>query len=349
MDKKSKQTHVLVIRLSALGDVAMTVPVVHGLLRKYPDLRLTILTKKHFAPIFSGLERVSVHNADVKKAHKGFVGLWHLFNELKILGLHAVADLHNVLRSNVLKRYFAMGGIPFFQIEKGRKEKRALTRGNNKMFAQVKSTHERYCDVFSKLGFPIHLSETKILERRQLSEKVLGIVGTDSKKWIGVAPFAAHEGKMYPLYLMKEVIGKINKTDRYKILLFGGGAAEKQALQEISKTFENAINVAGSLSLEEELELISNLDLMLSMDSGNAHLAANYGIPVVTIWGVTHPFAGFYPFGQPMEHAILADREVFPLIPTSIYGNKVPKGYEKAMETITPDTVTDKIFKILEP
>ncbi len=348
MAKENKKRHLLVIRLSALGDVAMTVPVLHGLLRKYPDLNLTILTKKHFAPIFSGLERVTVHNADVKKAHKGFVGLWYLFKELKKLELHAVADLHNVLRSNVLKRYFAVSGTPFFQIEKGRMEKRALTRGKNKVFKQLKSTHERYCDVFSKLGFPIHLSETKILERRQLSEKVLGIVGTDTKKWIGIAPFAAHEGKMYPLYLMKEVIAKINKTDRYKILLFGGGDSEKQALQAISETYENAINVAGSLTLAEELELISNLDLMLSMDSGNAHLAANYGIPVVTLWGVTHPFAGFYPYGQPMELAILADRSTFPLIPTSIYGNKVPKGYERVMETIAPDTVTDKIFKLLE-
>ena len=348
MGKENKKNHLLVIRLSALGDVAMTVPVVHGLLKKYPDLHFTVLTKKHFAPIFSGLERVSVHSADVKGAHKGFVGLWHLFNELKKLELHAVADLHNVLRSNVLKRYFAMGGTPFFQIEKGRTEKRALTRSKNKVFKQLKSTHERYCDVFSKLGFPIHLSETKILERRQLSEKVLGIVGTDTKKWVGIAPFAAHEGKMYPLHLMTEVIEIINKTDRYKILLFGGGEHEKQALQAISQTYENAINVAGSLSLAEELELISNLDLMLSMDSGNAHLAANYGIPVVTLWGVTHPFTGFYPYGQPMELAILPDRAAFPLIPTSIYGNKVPKGYERVMETIAPDTVTDKIFKLLE-
>jgi len=87
---------------------------------------------------------------------------------------------------------------------------------------------------------------------------------------------------------------------------------------------------------------------MLSMDSGNAHMAANYGIPVVTLWGVTHPYAGFYPFGQPMENALVADREAYPLIPTSVYGNKVPKGYENAMNTIRPKEILDKLLGVLE-
>jgi ADP-heptose:LPS heptosyltransferase len=106
--------------------------------------------------------------------------------------------------------------------------------------------------------------------------------------------------------------------------------------------------MAGKLDLSEELQLISNLDAMLSMDSGNAHLAANYGIPVVTLWGVTHPYAGFYPFGQPMDNALLADRKKYPLIPTSVYGNKVPEGYENVMSTIKPQEVLDKLVEILD-
>ena len=78
---------------------------------------------------------------------------------------------------------------------------------------------------------------------------------------------------------------------------------------------------------------------MLSMDSGNAHIAAMYGVPTITLWGVTHPFAGFMPFGQPIERAILPNLARYDQIPTSIYGNKVPPGYEKVMHTISPDTV----------
>ena len=102
------------------------------------------------------------------------------------------------------------------------------------------------------------------------------------------------------------------------------------------------------MSLSEELALISNLDLMVSMDSGNGHLAAMFGVPVITIWGVTHPYAGFAPFNQPESNSLTADREAFPMIPTSVYGNKLPEGYDKAMKTIPPALVYERILQVLE-
>ena len=348
MDKRDKSAHILVIRLSAMGDVAMMVPLFQALFAKYPLLKITVLTRKHFAPIFSQLEQVDVHIANVKGEHKGFPGLWRLYKELTKLNIDAVADLHNVLRSNVLKKYFSLTRIPFVQIDKGRKEKKALTRARNKEFKQLKTTHERYAEVFETLGFPVNPSDCKPLVRQPLPEKSLQLVVQDTKKWIGIAPFAAHSGKMYPMNLIQKVIEELSNTDKYKILLFGGGEAEKNKLEQISKTFTNTLNLVGKVSLEEELIIISNLDIMLSMDSGNAHLAANYGIPVVTLWGVTHPYAGFYPFNQPMENALISDRERFPLIPTSVYGNKIPAGYEKVMESISPENVVNKMLQILE-
>ncbi|WP_435624066.1 glycosyltransferase family 9 protein [Flagellimonas sp.] len=347
MDKRDNSFHILVIRLSAMGDVAMMVPVIQGLLNEYPKLKITILTRKHFAPIFSQLVGVNVHPANVKSEHKGFPGLWRLYKELKKLDVDAVADLHNVLRSNVLKKYFGLSRIPFVQINKGRKEKKALTRSKNKEFKQLKTTLERYAEVFANLGFPIEQAKCKPLERQPLPEKLLQLVEQDTKKWIGIAPFAAHAGKMYPISLLRKVIQELGDTDKYKIILFGGGETEKGQLEDISVDFANTLNLAGKLSLEEELIIISNLDIMVSMDSGNAHLAANYEIPVVTLWGVTHPYAGFYPFGQPMENALLSDRGEYPMIPTSVYGNKVPAGYENVMESILPENVINKIKQIL--
>ena len=348
MDKRGKTTQILVIRLSAMGDVAMTVPVITTLTKNYPELQFTILTKKSFMPIFHGMERVKVVETDVKKRHKGLIGLWRLYQELKPMQFDAVADLHNVLRSRVLKKYFALDRIPFVQIDKGRKEKKALTRSKNKVFQQLKTTHQRYADVFTQLGFTIDLEKASPLKRQQLSEKLLNLVLQDTKKWVGIAPFAAHKGKMYPFSLMKEVVENLNDTGKYKILLFGGGPNETEQLQALSSSLNHTICVAGKLNLSEELQLISNLDVMLSMDSGNAHLAANFGIPVVTVWGVTHPYAGFYPFHQPMENAVLANREQYPLIPTSIYGNKMPQGYESAMETIQLQQILEKLTTILE-
>ena len=347
MVRKDKKAHLLVIRLSAMGDVAMLVPVLSALIVSNPSLQITLLTRAYFAPIFSSFPNVKIVAAEVKGKHKGIFGLFRLYKELKQMDITAVADVHNVLRSNILKFFFSLGSIPFVQIDKGRTEKVALTRSENKVFKQLKTTHERYADVFEKLEFPVDLSQTKLLERNPLNDKIIKITGSKDKQWIGIAPFAAHEGKMYPMDLMKEVISKLSKEKSKQILLFGGGTKEIELLNAIEDQFKNTvISVAGKLSFAEELKVISNLDVMLSMDSGNGHLAANYGVPVITIWGVTHPYAGFAPFGQHKNDALLADRNQFPLIPTSIYGNKIPEGYERAMETIDTTAVVDKIKEI---
>jgi len=334
--------HILVIRLSAMGDVAMIVPVLRALTQQYPDIKITVLTRKFFTPFFRDLENVQVFHADVKGKHKGLLGLYKLSRALKKLKVDAVADLHNVLRSNILKFFFS--GTKYIQIDKGRAEKKALISG--KKFEQLKSTHERYAEVFEQLGFKISLLNPVFPKPYPLSDKILDSITRGNKKRIGIAPFAAYKGKAYPLELMEQVIEELSKS--YSVLFFGGGQKEIEALNNFEAKFESVYSVAGKLSLDEELDVISNLDVMISMDSGNAHIAAMLGIEVITLWGVTHPFAGFYPFNQNKENALLANREQFPLIPTSIYGNTFPEGYQDAIRSITPQEIITKAESIIQ-
>ena len=131
------------------------------------------------------------------------------------------------------------------------------------------------------------------------------------------------------------------------MFLFGGGQRDIDRLNSLKQDHQNVTVVAGKLKLQQELALISHLDLMLSMDSGNAHIAAMLGVKVITLWGATHPYAGFKPFHQPMEYCITADRTQYPLLPTSVYGNKKVPGYENAMRTIVPETIITAIKKEL--
>lgn len=342
-----KPKHILVIRMSAMGDVAMAVPVLRVLAQTYPDLKLTVVSRPFFKPMFDGIPNVDFLAAEVDGKHKGLPGLIKLANQAKALGVDAVADLHNVIRSKVITRYLKLKGLKTATQDKGRAEKKALVSVENRKFVQLKTTHQRYADVFAALGYPIDLSTHIPPGRKDLLPKLNALIGVEPKKLIGIAPFAAHEGKAYPLESITELIALLDALDTYRIFLFGGGKKEVEQLQTLAKPFSNVVNVAGKLNFEEELALISNLDLMVSMDSGNGHLAAMYGIPVLTLWGVTHPFAGFAPFNQPMDYQLLSDREKFPLIPTSIYGNKYPNGYEKAMATIDPKEVWRKIRQIL--
>lgn len=337
MPKQPK--HILVIRMSAMGDAAMTIPVLRAFTKQYPDVKLTVLTREFFTPFFRDLENVSVFSADLKGRHKGFFGILELSKELRALGIDAVADLHNVLRSTVLKIFLL--DLKPVQLDKGRAEKKALVTG--KIFEQLKTTQQRYKDVFEKLGFPIMDSEPEFPKRAELNFKTSEIIGRNTKSWIGIAPFAAHKSKMYPLELMEEVIKALSKE--HTILLFGG-KTEVDYLNSLEN--DNVISIAGKLTLDEELDVISNLDVMLSMDSGNAHMAAMMGIKVVTLWGVTHPYAGFYPFHQDESFALLADRNKYPKIPTSVYGNKFPDGYENCMQTILPKDIVEKIERIIK-
>lgn len=336
----AKQKHILVIRFSAMGDVAMTVPILRALKDQHPNLKITVLTKAAFAPMFHLVPGIQVFTADLKGEHKGIIGLYKLSKSISKLKVSAVADLHNVLRTHILRMFIRTR--PFIKIDKGRKEKKDLVSGRR--FEQLKTTHERYADVFRKLDLEVNLETPSFPSKRELNPAILSLIGT-ANNLIGIAPFAAFKGKAYPIEKMKMVIDELSK--KHKILLFGGGKEESRVLDAISEANDNVINIAGKFSLQDELAIISNLKLMVSMDSGNAHLAAMLGIDVITLWGVTHPFAGFYPFNQNSEFAILANRTDFPKIPTSIYGNKYTEGYEEAIGSIGPDKIIEKVENVL--
>lgn len=329
-----------------MGDVAMTVPVIRALVDQHPNLKITVVSRPFFEPFFSNIPNVDFFSIDLKDRHNGFFGLLKLFFDLKKLNADAFADLHNVLRSKIVRILFGIYGKKVAATDKGRNEKKALTRSKDKVFKPLLSMFERHSKTFEKLGFPISLHQPKFPIKKQLSSEIITITGEKKEKWIGIAPFAQYDSKVYPLDLMQETI-ELLAHENVKVFLFGGGALEVQKLIELKKNFTNVIVVAGKIKLQQEIDLISNLDVMLSMDSGNAHIAAMLGIKVLTLWGATHPFAGFQPFNQPDDFSITSDRTKYPLLPTSVYGNKKVEGYEDVMRTILPETIVEKIKKEL--
>jgi len=323
-----------------MGDVAMTVPVIRALVEQHSSVKSTVVSRPFFKPFFDGIPNVEFFAVDVKERHKGFLGLLKLYFDLKQLNIDAVADLHNVLRSQIIRTLFSLAGKKVAATDKGRAEKKALTRAENKVFQPVKTMVERHVKTFKKLGFSVDLSLPNFPEKAILSEEILKISGKkDNFKWIGIAPFAQYESKVYPLDLMQKVVDSLAENHNYKLFLFGGGKEETEKLNTLAKQRENCIVVAGKLKFNQELQLISNLDVMLSMDSGNAHIAAMLGVKVITLWGATHPFAGFAPFNQPLENCLTADRNQYPLLPTSVYGNKKVAGYEEVMRSISAEKV----------
>jgi len=344
----NKINHIAVMRLSAMGDVAMTVPVLRAFVKQYPEVKITVISRPFFKPFFEGIQNLEFFAFDEKERHKGFPGLLRLYKDIKKLEIDAFADLHNVLRSKIVSLLFALSGKKRATVDKGRTGKKELTRAENKIFKQLPTMFERHAKVFEELGFPVDLSNPEFPEKANLDSDVLEIIGNQNQKLIGIAPFAQYNSKVYPLDLMTEVILALAENPNNKILLFGGGKKEIQILDSLSKPFNNVINMAGKIKFQQELQLISNLDVMLSMDSGNAHIAAMLGVEVVTLWGATHPFSGFAPFNQSSQNCLISDRNLFPKLPTSVYGNKIVEGYEDVMRTITADSVVKVLNNLPE-
>ncbi len=330
-----------------MGDVAMTIPMLRAFSLQYPEVKITVVSRPFFKPFFDDIENVNFFPIDLKERHKGFLGLLRLFSDLRKLNIDVVADLHNVLRSKVVRTLFALSGKKVAATDKGRRDKKELTKLEIKTISPTQSMFSRHGETLEKLGFPLDLNNPTFPKKAILLEEIIAITGSKDKNWIGIAPFAQYESKVYPIDLMQDVIDELAKNASNKIFLFGGGEDEIKKLNQLKKSYDNVLVLAGKTRLNEELAIISNLNVMLSMDSGNAHIAAMLGVKVITLWGATHPFAGFKPFNQPDDFCIISDREKYPFLPTSVYGNKKVAGYENAMRSILPITIIDKIKKEL--
>ena len=324
-------TTILIFRFSAMGDVAIAASVMKEMAAQHPDIRFVFVTRPFFAPFFDEIPNLEVFSVDFK-GKKRVREIFRLFKDInKKYKIDAVADLHNVLRSKLLTLCFRLSfnKIKIATIHKGRKEKRTLCKINNLNKNPLRPTWKRYVEVFQRLGLKTTIQPASI---SYIPEKV---------KKIGVSPFAQHQGKVYPPELLKKVLEMLSKN--YEIYLFGGGKNEQELCEKWQAKYENLHSLVGKYSLKEELNIIPTLDVMLSMDSAGMHLASLCGIPCVSIWGATHPYAGFVGFGQENNPQIQLE---LPCRPCSVYGNKPCKYKDyRCLWGIEPET----IIQVLNP
>ena len=336
--------HLLTIRFSALGDVAMTVPVVHAFATQYPEHELTVLSRKAFAPLFSYMpSNIHFKGVDLNQ-YRGITGLNRLYEELTSTELYeSVADWHNVIRTRYLRLRFRLSGARIAVIDKGRNDKRRLTRHHHKELKPLPTSTQRYADVLEQLGYPVQLTFRSIFEKHPIPFNEF--IKTPDEQWIGIAPFAQHKGKIYPATLMEQVIALLDKRSHTRIFLFGGGNNEKMQCEKWASLYQHVTSLVGHGRMESELGVMAQLDLMLSMDSANMHLASIVGTPVVSIWGATHPYAGFTGWRQNPAYTIQTD---LPCRPCSIYGKKpCERGDYACLTQITPQHIVTRILQIL--
>lgn len=340
----NSRKEILIIRLSAMGDVAMTIPIIERLRRDNPKVGITVLTSKMVMPLFYHLTDVKVIGWDI--SHKGSLKhIVQMFSSLR-RGMHydTVFDLHDVLRTKVLRWLFKITGTQVITIDKGRAAKRDLIAKRD--FRPIKTTIQRYRDALSQAGLIVDAS-APTLEHKTLAmpKSMLEIVGEKEGLWVGIAPFAKHKGKTYPLEKMERVMDILATNEDISFFIFSGGGEEREKANTLAGRYRNAVVVFGKTLLDGEIKLISNLDCMVSMDSGAMHFASIVGVEVVSVWGATHPYAGFLGYGQAMENVVQAEMKCRPC---SVFGNKACRnGDYKCMSLIAPEEIAAKVNKII--
>ena len=305
----------LIIRFSALGDVALLVPVVRAVAEQNPALHITMLSKQGMADLFADMPaNVTFHGVNLKQQR-----LRDIVAELGPFDL--VADMHDVWRSRYIRWAMRLKGAKVRSIRKGRLGRFLLT---NKISPKaLEHSILRYRDVLQSLG---------------LDAPALQTPSRTEGKGVGIAPFAAHAGKCYPLDRMEQVVAMLSKRGE-SVVLFGS-KQEAAVLERWAKQYKGVRSEAGKHSLREELELMKGLRVMVTMDSANMHLASLVGTRVVSVWGATHPKAGFLGFGQEEKDCV---QRALDCRPCSIYGKKKCKYGDYRCLDIAPEEIIQRI------
>lgn len=334
-----------------MGDVVLLVPVIRSFVAAYPDVEVTVVTRPKYASFFTDIERVIPFPADVDHTYNGIFGMRELFKKLLMRGSYEVVmDMHDHIRTIMLRSLFKIFSTRVVVFEKGRSEKRTITQKENKATTPLIHTVERYRLAFEKAGFPFTISPPPYLQlkdnvKAEVTEWLQKNNLSKTEKWIGIAPFAMHTSKIWPLENYVQVMSNLIEKSQVKFFLFGGGEKEIKYFEILKEKFpQHSVVVAGQLKLKQELALMEKLDLMLCVDSSNMHLASLIGIPVISIWGGTHTDVGFGPFGKGEESIIQISRDELPCRPCSVYGReKCYRGDFACLTQITPELVSDKI------
>ena len=327
-----------------MGDVAIMVPVIRALRKKYPEVRITVLTRPFFAPFFRGIHDMRFFHLNLKFRHKGLWGLFRLASDAKEDGVDAVADMQGNTASRIIRGLLGIKRCRTAQIDKGVGSKRRLCRKGYQNFHQLKTTVERYADVLRDLGFEL-TPQPEIDMRLPVPLAINYLHGKKTGPWIGIAPFAKYDTKVYPIEQMERVATAI--ADRaQKVFIFGGGSEEQRLAAQIASQRDNIVPVIGVMGLGDELNLIANLDVMLTMDSVAMQMGSLVGTPVVSVWGATHPYAGFYGLGQNPANSVQLPLECRPC---SVGGAKPCEfGDYRCLAGIDPGRIVEKVWQVYD-
>ncbi|MBQ6983802.1 MAG: glycosyltransferase family 9 protein [Paludibacteraceae bacterium] len=326
----------LIIRLATLGNVAMTVPVVASLSRRYPDSKFIVASKKKLGAMFTALPNVEFREVDNHLGWKGVIALWKRWRD----EVDAVIDLQDVLRTRVFDLLMRLSGKHITRVHYGRVRKHLITVWGIGKKA-LPTEFERYKDACARAGLVTDDAFTSLAVKAEAAKSIKAKYGEKEGRWIGLAPFAKSRSNMLPYRVTKDIIEQLTLNENTRMFLFGAGEVESEMLRQWASVFPRTESVAGCLKLDEELELMRMLDVMICMDSANQHLSSLVGLRAISIWCATHPMIGFAGWKQRPEDIV--QRHDLQCRPCTCHGTNHCRYGNYACRQIEAETIIQQI------
>ena len=330
---------VLVVRLSAIGDILLTTPLLRAIRTRHPGARISMLTRQAYVPLLS-------HNPYVSEvlAVMPDDGLLAIADRIRAVRYSHLLDLHGSLRSRILRR-LARGAWTSY--DKRSRERALLIVAKWDRYRDDVPVAERYfeaakdLDVTADGGPPdFFLSE----EADCRAAERLNALGLGRERpMVAVAPGAAHATKRWPVEHWIELIGRITASGADVVIV--GGPDDAEAARTIASTAGgNVAGLAGQLGLQETGAVIRRAEVLVSGDTGVMHMATGVGTPVVALFGPTVRQFGFFPYSSPSCVIELS----LPCRPCSAHGTRrCPLGHHHCLRQMVPDLVYPALAKAL--
>ena len=316
----------LIIRLSSIGDIVLTSPVVRCLRQQVPDAEVHFLVKSKFLSVVQ-------HNPYIDKVQV-LAQSWELMiEELKTEEYDYIIDLHHNSKTLRIKSALKVKAFSFYKLNI---QKYLLTALKINLLPTLHIV-DRYMDTLKSFGVK---NDGKgldyfISEKEKTSKS--DIPASHGAGYYALVIGAAHATKKWPVHKWKAFCEKIG----HPVILLGGNEDKEAGEQIASVDPIKVYNACGKFSLNESADLLQKAKLVISHDTGLMHIAAAYKKPIISLWGNTVPAFGMTPYyGNAMIPQQQLEVKGLWCRPCSKIGYaKCPLGHFKCMERIAVEEV----------
>lgn len=329
---------ILVIRLSSLGDVALTTPVFQALRRSHPGARLSVLVKKSFAPVFH--RRPDVDDVFLYEE----LGFWGWAKEIRRRGFDVVVDLHDTPRSRLWSLW---SGAPHkFRYNKRAGARRWLVWTKRESPDLSGGVVDRYLEAVAPLlgPNPDPIPKLYVFSEERLSLPWDARLGKGP--WVAVAPGAQHATKRWPAERFADAADRLAESlGGAKILIFGSATDRPEAEAVLGRVRSEVLNLAGETSLREMMQILSRCSILLTNDSGAMHVGAGLGVPTLAVFGPTVKAFGFFPRGP---RTAVVETSGLDCRPCAVHGSaRCPQGHFRCMTDLSVERVVEESLRLL--